>query len=346
MSSCSARRRERRPSLGDSRAGSRSSPRRSRSRSRFHRALESSPRGASRRRERRNGTAGATVPDRRAIGPGQWPPCTGYELIRELGRGGMGVVYKARQLGLNRQRRPEDGPGRGTRVDPEHAARFRREAEAVARLQHPNIVQIYEIGEHDGRPLLLAGARRGRRAWPRDWPQGPDVGPARRPSSWRRWPGRSHVRAPARDHPPRPQAGQRPARRPTGVPKIADFGLAKRLDGDRRLTRTGTILGTPSYMAPSRPTGTAPSEVGPAGRRLRAGGDPLRDAHRPARRSGRRRRWRRCSRCSTRSRSRPARLQPKVPRDLETICLKCLEKEPAPALRLGRWSWPRTSTGS
>ena len=167
----------------------------------------------------------------------------------------------------------------GDHAGPEAAVRFLAEAEAVARLQHPNIVQIFHIGEHDGLPVLRDGVRR------------------------RRQPGR-----PARRH---PLAAPRTRRRlvetlaraiaeahrlgivhrdlkpanilltADGTPKVADFGLAKLLDVESGLTRTDSILGSPSYMAPEQAEGKArPGR--PGGRRLRAGAHPLRAADRPA----------------------------------------------------------------
>src|SRR5262249_14495349 len=77
----------------------------------------------------------------------------GYEVLGELGRGGMGVVYKARQLGLNRTVALKKGPAGGP-PGAQELARFRREAEVIARLEHPNVVQIHEVGEHQGRPFF------------------------------------------------------------------------------------------------------------------------------------------------------------------------------------------------
>src|SRR6516225_524776 len=82
-----------------------------------------------------------------------WPEVPGYEIVGELGRGGMGVVFQAKQVGLNRQvalKMILSGPF----AEPELLARFKAEAEAVAQLQHPNIVQIYDIGEHEGCPFF------------------------------------------------------------------------------------------------------------------------------------------------------------------------------------------------
>jgi serine/threonine protein kinase len=204
----------------------------------------------------------------------------GYEILEELGRGGMGVVYKARQVGLGRL------VALKMILAADHAgaaelARFRTEAEALALAQHPNIVQVYEVGEHDGRPFLsleycpggsldqkLAGgplperaaadlvralalavhAAHQRGVLHRDLkPANVLLGAMSGAEAESAKPQATGSRVDG------PQAG-------TGtlagvVPKITDFGLAKRLEGGAELTRTGTVLGTPAYMAPEQASG-------------------------------------------------------------------------------------------
>jgi serine/threonine-protein kinase len=247
----------------------------------------------------------------------------GYEVLGELGHGGMGVVYKAHHLGLNRvvalkMIRPlvDAGPG--------ELVRFRAEAEAVAHLQHPHIVQIYEIGSHDGRPFFsleymegggLDGKLRGGVLPPREAAQ--MVGTLAQATAYAHQKGIVH-----RD--------LKPANvllTAEGAPKVSDFGLAKRLQGHHGLTQSGALLGTPSYMAPEQ-TGGDSRAVGPACD-VYALGAILYECltGRPP--------FRGVTALETLEQVRfqdpvpPTRLQPSCPRDLETSCLKCLRKEPA-----------------
>jgi serine/threonine protein kinase len=264
------------------------------------------------------------------------PDIPGYEVLGVLGRGGMGAVYKARHLALKRTvalKVIRDGAHAG----PDEVLRFRREAEAAARLLHPNIVQIHEVGEFQGCPYLsLEYVEGGSLAGRLDGTPLPARPAAALVETLARAVQEAHQRHIVRrdlkpanvllaacglaGEPAKPQAAEL-------VPKITDFGLAKRLDDDSGQTQTGAVLGTPSYMAPEQAAGHNKA-VGPAADiyalgailyELLTGRPPFKAA----------------SVLETVQQVRsqepvaPSRLQPGVPRDLETICLKCLEKEPA-----------------
>lgn len=254
-----------------------------------------------------------------------------YLIEATLGRGGMGVVYKAFQRSLNRYVALKMILG-GLHAGSEELTRFRLEAEASARLQHPNIVQIYEIGEEDGRPFFcLEYIDGGSLAQKLDGtPQNPRS-TAHLVEQLARAMHHAHERGVVhRDLKPGNILLAKPAPGATadsyGVPKITDFGLAKRLDVDQGQTNTGAILGTPSYMAPEQASGNTKS-VGP-GADIFALGAILYDmlTGRPP--------FKGSTLADTLQMVQDAdpvavvRLQPKTPRDLETICLKCLQKEP------------------
>lgn len=250
------------------------------------------------------------------------PTIPGYTLLGALGQGGMGVVYRAHQDSLHRVvalKMLSAGPGAsGTLL-----ARFHAEAEAVARLKHPHIVQIYEVGEAGGRPFFsLEYVEGGSLADRLDGtPLVPDeaarlVATLAAAIDFAHQSGIVH-----RD--------LKPANvllAADGTPRITDFGLAKQLQSDSGWTRTGEIMGTPSYMAPEQAGGVT-KNIGPAcdvyalgailyelltGRPPFKGQDAVDTvllvlSEEPVA---------------------PRRLNPKIPRDLETICLKCLEKTP------------------
>ena len=193
------------------------------------------------------------------------PSVPGYEILGELGRGGMGVVYKARQARLNRlvalKMILSGGHAGGKEL-----ARFRSEAEAVARLHHPGVVQIYDVGEHDGLPFfsleLCPGGTLADRL--RGTPL-PERQSAELVEALARAVEAAHrQKVVHRDLKPANILFAEPASDPASwcQPKVTDFGLAKRLD-ETLQTATGAVMGTPSYMAPEQAGGEAHA-VGPA----------------------------------------------------------------------------------
>jgi hypothetical protein len=189
----------------------------------------------------------------------RWPRILSYEILEVIREGGMGVVYKAQQRGLNRLVALKMIRG-GERACPDHFARFRIEAEAVARLRHPNIVQIYEIGEAEGLPflsleLLGGGTLADRLA---STPQ-----PVRQAAELMITLARAVQVAHDANIVHRDLKPSNVLFTEDGIPKITDFGLAKRLETDSHQTESGQIMGSPSYMAPEQARGHA-KDVGPA----------------------------------------------------------------------------------
>jgi WD40 repeat protein/tRNA A-37 threonylcarbamoyl transferase component Bud32 len=246
----------------------------------------------------------------------------GYEILGVLGRGGMGVVYKARQQGLDRVVALKMIPHAAHAGDVEHR-RFQAEAEAIARLQHPHIVQVFEVGAHEGCPYLAL-----------EFCSGGSLSEKLDGTPWRaeRSAQLMRILADAMHAAHHAQIVHRDLKpgnvllTADGRPKITDFGLAKKLDEQSR-TQTGAILGTPSYMAPEQAAGKG-REVGPAADvyalgailyELLTGRPPFRAATTLDT----------VLQMMSEEPVPPSRLEPKVPRDLETICLKCLQKEPA-----------------
>jgi tetratricopeptide (TPR) repeat protein len=246
----------------------------------------------------------------------------GYELLAELGRGAMGVVYRARDVRLDRVVALKMVLS-GGHAGAAERARFFDEARAIASLQHPNVVQVFEVGEVGELPFCaleyvpggtLAGALKG-------VPQEPRL------AAWR---AQTLARAMAAVH----AAGVihrdlKPANvllTPDGVPKVTDFGLAKRVDDAAGRTQAGQVLGTPSYMAPEQASGDA-ARIGPLSDVWALGAVlyEMLTGRPPFRAPGV---WDTIALVLNTDPVPPRRLQPGTPRDLETICLKCLEKEP------------------
>jgi len=250
------------------------------------------------------------------------PSFPGHETLGKIGQGGMGIVYKARDKDLGRIVAIKT-IAEGQHASAEQRERFRGEAQAVARLRHPNIIAIHAIGVHENRPYLSL-----------EFAEGGSL--AQRLAEKPMAPGEAAglIETLARAVQAAHQAGVvhrdlKPSNvllTAEGVPKVSDFGLAKLLDADSAPTLSGQVLGSPSYMAPEQAGGHS-KEVGPAadiyalgailyhsltGRPPFLGGSAIETLNLVV---------------STEVVS-PRRLRPDVPRDLETICLKCLEKEP------------------
>jgi serine/threonine-protein kinase len=312
--------------------------------------------------------AGLLVAPERA-GPAGLPLVAGYEILGPLGRGGMGLVYQARDLKSGRVVALKMIRG-GAHAEPRDLARFRTEAEAVAQLQHPHIVQIYEVGEQDGWAYFalefVPGGSLARQLAGRPQPAGlsaklvetlaqamdyahqrgiihRDLKPANiLMNSPQRHKEHKEDRDKDEEERLSDDAQASSLTSPSSLcslwlcgeftPKISDFGLAKRLEPEpatsahRDWTQTGEVLGTPSYMAPEQTWGR-PGDVGPAAD-VYALGAILYECltGRPP--------FQAATSLDTLLQVRseepvpPRRLVPSVPRDLETICLKCLRKEP------------------
>ena len=188
--------------------------------------------------------------------PSGAPEIPGYELLEELGRGAMGVVYKARDLKLNRVVALKMVLG-DERADPKRLIRFLAEAEAVASVRHPHVVQVYEFGEAGGRPFIAFEYLSGGKLTERLGAPLPPKDAAELVSRISRGVAAAHEQGIVhRDLKPGNVLFDE-----TGVPKVTDFGLAKR-GSVSDLTATQAVMGTPAYMSPEQAGGSA-KFVGP-----------------------------------------------------------------------------------
>jgi serine/threonine protein kinase/WD40 repeat protein len=283
-----------------------------------------------------------------------------YELLQEIARGGMGVVFQARQVSLNRVIALKMILA-GTLASQADMQRFRAEAEAAANLDHPNILPIYEVGDHEGQPYfsmklveggslvqeipellnsphtaaeLMARVARAVHFAHQRGILHRDLKPANillslnrdAESSERSAPASQRVQTSYLPEANALRSGESKSRPNDLVPYVTDFGLAKRVEGDAGLTQTGTIVGTPSYMAPEQARAdkriTTQADVWSLGAilyELLTGRPPFRSA----------------TVLDTvlqvleREPEHPRKICPQVDPDLAVIALKCLEKEPS-----------------
>ena len=257
-----------------------------------------------------------------ALATAELPRIRGYEVQAVLGRGGMGVVYRARHLRLDRPVALKMLLA-GSYAGQEERERFQREAEAVAGLRHANIVQLYDAGDLDGRPYFtmefVEGGSLAQKIAGIPQPARPSAALVAQVAEAVQFAHQSGI----------VHRDLTPANillATDGSPKVTDFGLARRLEGGSGLTLSGVPMGTPSYMAPEQARGEK-GAVGPATDvyalgailyEMLTGRPPFR------------------AETSTGTLQQvlhddpvpPTRLNPGVPRDLATICLKCLSKEP------------------
>lgn len=288
-----------------------------------------------------------------SVDPADLPQVEGYNLIAEIGRGGMGVVYKARHRTLGRLVALKMILA-GDFADERHLTRFLDEGAILARLQHPHIVQVFDFGHQDGRPFLALEYVEGGSlsAWPGRHSLGSregarlvetlaravhfahrkgiihrDLKPANILLHWLAAPGQAdapHDRIDA-DANADAEADDETIDPRLPIPKITDFGLARCDDGTRSLTQSGLVVGTPSYMSPEQALNER--SIGPATDVYSLGailydllvGRPPFRAETPLET---------VNLVLERDPPRPSKWQPGLPQDLETICLKCLDKDP------------------